>query len=56
MRASLIPEKFYCELDLSFDEYVSLLTRLKKLTKQLHTRSRANASCRTGRAYLTFSG
>lgn len=37
-RAALIPEKFFCELDLSLDEYTYLLTRLKKLTAQLHSR------------------
>ncbi len=42
-RAASIPEKFGCELDLTFDEYIELLTRLKKLTTQLHARERANA-------------
>ncbi len=42
-RAASIPEKFGCELDLTFDEYAGLLTRLKKLTTQLHARARANA-------------
>ncbi|SRR5260370_11350076 len=37
-RATTIPEKFHCELDLSFDEYMDLLTRLKKLTALLHAR------------------
>lgn len=37
-RAASIPEKFYCELDLSFDDYLGLLTRLKKLTARLHAR------------------
>ena len=37
-RALAIPAKFRCELDLSFDEYMGLLTRLKKLTQLLHTR------------------
>ncbi len=41
-RAASIPEKFYCELDLSFDDYISLLTRLKSLTQQLHARQQAN--------------
>ncbi len=37
-RAASIPEKFYCELDLSFEAYRDLLTRLKQLTVRLHTR------------------
>lgn len=37
-RACSLPEKFYGELDLSFDDYLILLTRLKKLTAQLHSR------------------
>ena len=41
-RAASIPEKFYCELDLSFDDYTSLLVRLKTLTQQLHARQRVN--------------
>ncbi len=41
-RAASIPEKFVCELDLTFDEYADLLGRLKKLTTQLHARERAN--------------
>lgn len=43
-RAASIPEKFYCELDLSFADYTSLLARLKALTRQLHARQQANAS------------
>jgi DNA-binding MarR family transcriptional regulator len=41
-RAAAIPEKFFCELDLTYDEYIGLLTRLKKLTAQLHAREQAN--------------
>jgi DNA-binding MarR family transcriptional regulator len=37
-RAASIPEKFYCELDLSFNDYMDLLTRLKNLTARLHAR------------------
>lgn len=37
-RAASIPEKFYCELDLSFNDYLDLLTRLKNLTARLHAR------------------
>jgi DNA-binding MarR family transcriptional regulator len=37
-RAASIPEKFSCELDLSVEDYLSLLTLLKKLTAQLHAR------------------
>jgi len=40
-RAATIPEKLVCELQLTFDDHSELLTRLKKLTAQLH--SRANA-------------
>lgn len=36
--AASLPEKFYCELELSFDEYLDLLTRLKQLTARLHAR------------------
>lgn len=38
-RVAAIPEKFRCELDLSFDDYMGLLTRLKKLTQLLHSKS-----------------
>lgn len=41
-RAASIPEKFVCELNLTFDEYSGLLTRLKQLTARLHARERAN--------------
>src|SRR5258707_1556 len=41
-RAASVPEKFICELDVTYDEYTGLLTRLKKLTAQLHARERAN--------------
>ena len=41
-RAVAIPEKFGCELNLSRDEYIELLTRLKKLTAHLHAKERAN--------------
>jgi len=37
-RAASIPEKFYCELDLPIEDYLSLLTNLKKLTAHLHAR------------------
>lgn len=37
-QAALIPEKFFCELDLSFEEYIDLLTSLKKLTERLYAR------------------
>ena len=37
-RAVSIPEKFYCELDLTYEEYIGLLRTLKKLTAQLHAR------------------
>lgn len=37
-RATTIPEKFTCELDLTLAEYLELLTSLKRLTKRLHTR------------------
>jgi DNA-binding MarR family transcriptional regulator len=39
MSVSAIPEKFRCELNLSFDDYTGLLTRLKKLTQLLHNKS-----------------
>lgn len=42
-RAASIPEQFVCELDLTFEEYSGLLTRLKHLTAKLHARERANA-------------
>ncbi|HEY1350109.1 MAG TPA: MarR family transcriptional regulator [Ktedonobacteraceae bacterium] len=38
-RASSIPEKCYAELDLAFDDYLGLLTRLKQLSAQLHART-----------------
>jgi MarR family transcriptional regulator, organic hydroperoxide resistance regulator len=37
-QAASIPEKFSCELDLTFDEYVFLMTNLKKLTERLYAR------------------
>lgn len=37
-RASSIPERISCELNLSFDDYLALLTRLKQLTTHLHAR------------------
>ena len=40
-RASAIPEKFVCELDLTLDEYTELLARLKKLTATLHESERS---------------
>lgn len=43
-RAASIPEKFVCELDMTLEEYVELLTRLKKLTSQLHAREHARLS------------
>lgn len=39
-----IPEKFYCELDLTYEEYINLLKALKKLTAQLHARQEQTAS------------
>ena len=42
-QAASIPEKFAGELDLTFEEYSGLLTRLKQLTARLHVRKRANA-------------
>jgi DNA-binding MarR family transcriptional regulator len=41
-RAVSIPEKFGCELNLSRDEYIELLTRLKKLTIHLHAKERTS--------------
>lgn len=43
-RAASIPEKFVCELNLTYEEYSELLTRLKKLTAQLHARERTHTS------------
>lgn len=37
-RASSIPEQISCALELPFDDYLALLTRLKHLTAQLHAR------------------
>ncbi len=37
-RATALPEKFACELDLSLAEYIDLLSSLKKLTKRLYAR------------------
>lgn len=42
-QAAAIPEKFYCELDLPFEEYVNLLTSLKKLTGRIHARREAQS-------------
>lgn len=42
-QAASIPEKFVCELDLTFEEYSGLLTRLKQLTARLHARERTSA-------------
>lgn len=41
-RVAALPEKFRCaleQLDLSFEDYMSLFTGLKKLTRLLHSRS-----------------
>jgi DNA-binding MarR family transcriptional regulator len=40
-RAATIPEKLGCELKLTFDDHVELLTRLKRLTAQLYSRESA---------------
>lgn len=37
-QAASIPEKFGCELEMTFEEYTSLLQSLKKLTGHLYTR------------------
>jgi DNA-binding MarR family transcriptional regulator len=37
-QAASIPEKFRCELDLAFDEYRELFTRLKQLTERLYAK------------------
>ena len=42
-RAASIPEQFVRELDLTFEEYSSLLTHLKQLTARLHARERSVA-------------
>ena len=41
-RASSIHEKFACEVDLTLEEYVNLLTSLKNLTERLHARQAAS--------------
>jgi DNA-binding MarR family transcriptional regulator len=40
-QAATIPEKLGCELELTFDDHVELLTRLKRLTAQLYSRESA---------------
>lgn len=40
-QATALPEKFACELDLSLEEYISLLTSLKRLTRNLYDRQTA---------------
>lgn len=42
-RASSVPDKFFCELNLPLEEYVALLTRLKKLTAQLYAKESAQS-------------
>lgn len=37
-QAASIPERFSCELGLSFEEYVQLMVTLKTLTEHLHSR------------------
>lgn len=37
-RASSIPERFSCELGLTFEEYIRLMTSLKTLTERLYAR------------------
>jgi len=37
-QAIAIPEKFVCELGISFHEYITLMTGLKKLTDHLYAR------------------
>ncbi len=36
--AAAIPERIACDLNLTYEEYSELLSRLKKLTAQLHAR------------------
>lgn len=40
-QAAEVPQKFACELDLSLEEYISLLASLKKLTQHLYDRQAA---------------
>lgn len=40
-QALTIPEKFACELNISREEYINLLTSLKALTKRLYARQEA---------------
>ncbi len=40
-QAAKIPDKFFCELDMSLEEYIALLTSVKKLTGHLYARQSA---------------